>query len=58
MSSVSSLSVYDGRTCVGFILNRGKLGFEAFTADQRLVGVFKTAREAANAIPLTPGGER
>jgi hypothetical protein len=45
------LSVYAGRECVGFILARGKLGFEAFTADQKTVGLFKTQREAAAALP-------
>jgi hypothetical protein len=27
------LSVYDGRTCIGFVLSRGKQGFEAVRAD-------------------------
>ena len=42
--------VYDGRDCLGFILARGKLGFEAFTRDERTLGMFKTQREAADAI--------
>jgi hypothetical protein len=42
--------VYDGRDCLGFILARGKLGFEAFTNDERSLGMFKTQREAADAI--------
>jgi hypothetical protein len=29
------LSAYSGTTCVGFLLPRGKLGYEAFTADER-----------------------
>jgi hypothetical protein len=42
--------VYDGRDCLGFILARGKLGFEAFTRDEHSLGVFATRREAADAI--------
>jgi hypothetical protein len=44
------LTVYDGQRCVGFILRRGKLGYEAFTADDRSVGIFRTQHEAANAL--------
>jgi hypothetical protein len=44
------ISIYDGRICAGFILSRGKLGHEAFTADQRSLGLFPTRDEAANAI--------
>jgi hypothetical protein len=43
-------SIYDGQRCVGFILQRGKLGHEAFTADDRSVGIFRTQHEAANAL--------
>jgi hypothetical protein len=48
------VSVYDGTTCLGHVLGRGKTGFEAFTADDKSVGVFKTQREAAAALT---GGE-
>jgi hypothetical protein len=44
------LSVYDDKTCIGFIVARGKTGFEAFNADQRPLGTFSTQREAADAI--------
>jgi hypothetical protein len=50
------VSVYDGRTCLGFVLARGKLGFEAFTADERSLGTYATQREAAAAIG-EPEGE-
>jgi hypothetical protein len=43
-------SVYDGRDCIGFILSRGKIGFEALDQDERSIGIFPTQREAANAI--------
>jgi hypothetical protein len=44
------VSVYEGRTCAGFILNRGRLGFEAFTADHRSLGTYPTQRAAADAL--------
>jgi hypothetical protein len=44
------LSVYDGRACTGFILNRGKLGFEALDADERSLGIFSSTQDTANAI--------
>jgi len=50
-NSVRMLSVFDGRALRGFILSRGKLGFEAFDPDARSIGIFPTQREAANAIP-------
>jgi hypothetical protein len=42
--------VYDGRECLGFILARGKLDFEAIDRDERSLGFFQTQREAATAI--------
>jgi hypothetical protein len=47
------LSGYAGRELVGFILARGKTGFEAFTADQKSLGIFPTQREVAAALPDT-----
>jgi hypothetical protein len=40
------LSVYDGRQCVGFVLERGRRGYEAFDAGERSLGMFET-RDAA-----------
>jgi hypothetical protein len=48
------VSVCDGRECVGFILARGKTGYEAFDRDQRSVGTFKTQHEAAAALGPKP----
>ena len=50
LAATGLLSVYDGRHCVGFVLPRGKVGFEAFDADQRPLGIFPSQREAAAAI--------
>jgi hypothetical protein len=53
----SMLAVYDGQTCVGFILARGRVGFEGFDAGERSLGVFETQDEAANKI-TGQGNER
>ena len=44
-------TVFAGQTsCIGFLLSHGKLGHEAFTADEHSLGLFPTQREAAAAI--------
>jgi hypothetical protein len=52
MTSTPSLLsyVHDGRECLGFILTRGKLGFEAIDREERSLGVFPSQGEAASAI--------
>jgi len=47
--------VYDGRQCLGLILARGKLGFEAFDRDDKPVGIFESQRQAANALLVREG---
>jgi hypothetical protein len=42
--------VFSGKVCLGFVLARGKAGFEALTADERSLGLFPTQHEAAAAI--------
>jgi hypothetical protein len=50
-SAPSSLSyVYDGRECLGFVLARGKLGFEALDCEEHSLGIFSTQCDAAAAI--------
>jgi len=49
-ANASMFSVYDGQTCLGFILCRGGKGFEAFSADERSLGHFETAKEAESAV--------
>jgi hypothetical protein len=44
------ISVYDGRSCVGFILSRGRAGYEVFNRDERSLGIYPTQREAAAAL--------
>jgi hypothetical protein len=43
------VSIYSGRDCLGFVLSRGRKGFEAFAADEQSLGVFPNQRDAANA---------
>jgi hypothetical protein len=50
------ISVYSGAACLGFILARGKLGFEAFTADERSLGIYPNQHSAADAITKAGGG--
>jgi hypothetical protein len=42
--------IYDGRECLGFVLARGKLGFEALDRDERSLGLYPAAPAAANAV--------
>ena len=50
------VSVYDGRQCLGHVLGRGPKGFEAFDRDDKSVGLFPTAKQAANALLIAEGG--
>jgi hypothetical protein len=52
------LSVYDGRQLLGFLLPRGKQGVEAFSADDRSLGVYPDQRSAAAAVSANYSGER
>lgn len=44
------VSVYEGRTCIGFVLSRGKVGFESFSAHEQSLGIFSTQTDAAAAV--------
>jgi hypothetical protein len=50
--------IYDGRECRGFVLARGRLGFEAFDRQERSLGLFKTVAAAANAVADAAESER
>jgi hypothetical protein len=47
-------SLYDGQRCLGFILNRGKTGYEAYDTDDRSIGLFPSQRDAAAALMEQP----
>jgi hypothetical protein len=42
--------VYDRREAIGFVLARGRAGFEGFDREERSLGLFPTAPTAANAV--------
>jgi hypothetical protein len=44
------VSVYSGQHCIGFIMERAKLGFQALTSGEEHLGYFTSRREAAKAI--------
>jgi hypothetical protein len=48
--SIRLHAVYSGRVCIGFLLPRGRLGVEAFDADDHSLGIFPTVKAAADAI--------
>ena len=51
--------VYNGRECLGFVLSRGRAGFEAFDHEENSLGRFPTAAAAANAVfAAAENGER
>jgi hypothetical protein len=50
--------IYNGRACLGFVLSRGRAGFEAFTADEQSLGLFKTQAQAADAVTDAAESER
>jgi hypothetical protein len=48
------VSVFDGRECIGFVITR-RHGFEAYTADERSLGIFPTMQDAADAVSNAKG---
>jgi hypothetical protein len=50
IARTSMVSVYDGRSCMGFVLARGRTGFEAFDVNELSKGLFPTQQEAAAAL--------
>jgi len=48
-------SAYSGRTCVGFLLPRGRQGVEAFDAHNVSLGLYSDLRSAADAISAAAG---
>jgi hypothetical protein len=44
------LAVYSGRECIGFIRPLGAAGFEALDLERKVLGVFESRSDAADAI--------
>jgi len=47
--------VYDGRDCLGFILSRGKCGFEAMDRSEQSLGLYPSRQAAADALTKERG---
>jgi hypothetical protein len=43
-------AVYDGRTCIGHLLLRGRHGVEAFDVDDHSLGVYPDTKAAVAAV--------
>jgi hypothetical protein len=43
-------AIYDGRTCIGHAIARGRHGVEAYDVDDKSIGTFVTIADAANAL--------
>jgi hypothetical protein len=50
--------VTDHREAIGFVLNRRRAGYEGFNRNQQLLGLFRTALEAAKAVSDAADTER
>jgi hypothetical protein len=50
MTAPTMVAVYSGREILGWIIARGKTGFEAFDFDNTSLGLFPTQKAAADAI--------
>ena len=57
LSRLNWQSVNDGQTCVGHLIRRGKLGIEAFDADNRSLGIFRWRCEQFDAALAGPHDE-
>jgi hypothetical protein len=54
---MQAAAVHIGRDHIGFVLARGAAGIEAFTIDERSIGVFPDLTMAANAVVQAAGGD-
>jgi hypothetical protein len=50
--------VYDASNCLGFVLSRGRSGYESFDREQSSLGLFETAAKAANAVFKAAANEK
>jgi hypothetical protein len=49
-SAPPMLTLVDDTGAIGFLLNRGKTGWEAFDRNGNSLGIFQTNREASDAV--------
>jgi hypothetical protein len=57
-SASNLVSVYDGTACLGHVLYKPRVGFEAYDRDDKPIGLFASQREAANALTDAAANER
>jgi hypothetical protein len=48
--SSSWLAVYNGTTCIGHAIYRGRIGIEAFNVDDESISLFATFADATAAL--------
>jgi hypothetical protein len=48
------LSVYDGQRLAGFILKRGREGYEAYDTSERLLGLYPSQHAAIAVLKMEP----
>jgi hypothetical protein len=53
----SMVPVIAGTACVGFLINLGPRGVEAFDKDEKSLGVFASVIEAAAAVQKSAGAK-
>jgi hypothetical protein len=46
MEMAQIISITENATCIGFIINRGPMGFEAYTADEKSLGIYVETNDA------------
>lgn len=44
------LAVYNGTTCIGHAVWRGRIGVEAFNVNDKSIGLFPTLKDATTAL--------
>jgi hypothetical protein len=42
--------VQDGRRCIGFVMKRGRTGFQAYDDGEKSLGLFPTAQDGVDAV--------
>jgi hypothetical protein len=48
------VSVYDGSVCIGHVLHRARVGYEAYDHDDKAIGFYPSQTQAADALRVQP----
>jgi hypothetical protein len=49
-TNTSWASIFDGQTCIGHVIDRGRVGYESFDVDDISLGVFSLKEAAVESI--------